>query len=50
MAPRIDRGLIAARLGNAGGVDIFFNGQALPSTGPLDKARTLSFTPAGLER
>jgi cytoskeleton protein RodZ len=37
-------------LGNAGGVDILFNGQPLPSSGPLDKARTLSFTPAGLER
>lgn len=37
-------------LGNAGGVDVSYNGKPLPQLGPENKARTVVFTPQGLER
>jgi cytoskeleton protein RodZ len=37
-------------LGNAGGVEISHNGKTLPQLGPENKARTVVFTPSGLER
>jgi len=37
-------------LGNAGGVEVSYNGKALPQLGPENKARTVVFTPQGLEQ
>lgn len=37
-------------LGNAGGVEISYNGKALPQLGPENKPRTVVFTPEGLQR
>jgi len=36
--------------GNAGGVDVSYNGQALPQIGRAGQIRTLTFTPQGLRR
>jgi len=50
------RKLIAAqrhlviRAGNVGGLDFRFNGVQLPTQGDYDEARTLSFSPNGLEK
>jgi cytoskeleton protein RodZ len=37
------------RLGNAGGVDLLFNGKPVPPPGPRGQIRTVQFTPAGFE-
>lgn len=37
------------RLGNAGGVDLTFNGKAVPPPGPRGQIRMVQFTPAGFE-
>jgi cytoskeleton protein RodZ len=40
---------VIVRVGNAGALDIFFNGQHLPSQGDLGVVRTLVFHPNGLQ-
>lgn len=37
------------RLGNAGGVDLQYNGQSIPPAGPRGQIRTVVFTPTGFE-
>jgi len=37
-------------LGNAGGVEISYNGKTLPQLGPENKSRVVVFTPEGMQR
>ena len=41
---------IKLTLGNAGGVEVSYNGKSLPQLGPENKARTVVFTPQGLQQ
>jgi cytoskeleton protein RodZ len=43
------RNEVVAKIGSAGAVDIFFNGQRLPSQGDIGAVRTLVFHPDGLQ-
>ena len=43
------RNQVTLTVGNAGGVEIFHNGQAIPSLGELNKARTVTFNSKGLQ-
>jgi hypothetical protein len=38
---------IVLKTGNAGGIDVYFNGKALGAIGNESEARTLMFTPTG---
>jgi cytoskeleton protein RodZ len=41
--------VIMVKAGNVGGLDLWFNGQKLPSQGDSDKVKSLTFLPDGLQ-
>jgi len=44
------RNLVVLKTGNAGGVEVSFNGQPLPPLGSDNQVTTVTFTPEGLQR
>jgi cytoskeleton protein RodZ len=43
------QGVVVLTAGNAGGVEVSFNGIPQPSLGPANKVRTVTFTPQGMQ-